>query len=117
MVVTKNSNHVFIGDMDGCISQYSVINDTELHFISKTKEHNSAIRVMVATHDDTFLLSACQHGIIKQFYIHPVGKCLMLRKNWSEFMKFNSPITAIAITYDNEYVFIGDKDGTLRQFY
>lgn len=116
MVSTKNSAHLFIGDMDGAISHYSIINETELYFIAKTKQHDIAIRVMAITHDDSFLLSACQNGVVKQFYIHPVAKCLMLKRNWGDFYKFNSPITAISITFDNEYAFIGDKDGILRQF-
>ena len=120
IAITKNSKHIFVGDMGGGICHYTVVDDAHqnpsLFFIAKHKEHSHAIRVMAITHDDTFLLTACSGGIVKQFYIHPIAKCLMIRRNWGEFFKFSCHVTAIAITYDNEYAFIGDKDGILRQF-
>lgn len=121
IAITKNSKHIFVGDMGGGICHYTVVDDAalkdpSLFFIAKHQEHSHAIRVMTITHDDTFLLTACSGGIIKQFYIHPIAKCLMIRRNWGDFFKFSCHVTSIAITYDNEYAFIGDKDGILRQF-
>ena len=43
--------------------------------------------------------------------------CLMKRKDWSDVFVNNSSILCLAISYDNEYLFMGDKDGQLVIFF
>ena len=119
MVATKNSKHIFIADLDGNLVHFTIEKTYEgIHFQQRSKEHESAIRAMAITHDDKYLFTGCHNGVIKQHYIHPIAKCMMKRKNWNETIHdyCNSPITSIVITYDNESMFVADRDGLLRQF-
>jgi len=119
MVATKNSKHIFIADLDGNLVHFTIEKTYEgIHFQQRSKEHESAIRSMAITHDDKYLFTGCHNGVIKQHYIHPIAKCMMKRKNWNETIHdyCNSPITSIVITYDNESMFVADRDGLLRQF-
>ena len=53
-----------------------------------------------------------------QHLIHHLAKNLMQPKNWTLTVHDNgkSPVTSIVITYDNEFMFVANKDSTLRQF-
>jgi WD40 repeat protein len=116
MVATHNSQHIFIADLDGGLTYYTLEAEMSMVFRSKTKEHESAIRAMAITHDDTFLFTGSFDGILKQHYIHPTAKCILMRKKWDDISPTSAAITAIVISYDNEFVFVADKDGILRQF-
>jgi WD40 repeat protein len=111
MCATKNSRHLFIGDLDGFIKHYTFEEDGDLKHRNFFRDHESAIRAMALTHDDQFLFTASHCGQLKQHYIHPAAKCLMKRKDWSDIFVNNSSILCLVISLDNEYLFMGDKDG------
>jgi WD40 repeat protein len=46
MVATRNSRHLFIGDLDGFIKHYTLEDDGDLKHRNFFRDHDSAIRAM-----------------------------------------------------------------------
>ena len=116
MVCTKDSQHQIISDMDGYIKHYTLEKNGEIKFRNFFKCHSTAIRAMCQSQDDQFLFTGSHDGVLKQHYIHPNSKMLLKRKDWSDVFINTSSIISLATTFDNTSVFMGDKEGILRQY-
>ena len=66
---------------------------------------------MCLSHDDQFVFTGSHGGALKQWYIHPQANSLILRKDWSEVFINTSSILVLLVSYDNEYLLMGDREG------
>ncbi|MBI2775388.1 hypothetical protein HYX58_05265 [Candidatus Dependentiae bacterium] len=97
-----NEDHLFAGTKDGIIARINLLTKKA----AAVSRHEASIKTIIVDEKRSLLISGDTDGLVKVWRI--AQRTLQLKKSF----KFNGSINALALSSDNNYLFIGTaKDG------